>query len=232
EGGMKTIKARVHAVTDQEFGVRALLDDLSAIKHKDAVREANGGEAMSNDEGRSSRHRALQSLQDEALRSRVQARSRLVEDHDGGIAQHRSRYGSPLLLTAGERGRTFGHNSVVTVREALDKFIRVCDSRRRGDLVIAGFGASKRDIFPNRSAEKQRVLQDKTDLFPQGEKVIVSDILIVDVHGALGRVIESQHQTDQRAFPRARPTNNGDFLSGRDRQVDMRQNRLPRRVLE
>ena len=70
---MKTIKARVRAVTDQEFGVRALLDDLSAIKHKDAVREANGVSGM--EKGPS-------------VGLRIQARSRLVEDHDGGIAQH------------------------------------------------------------------------------------------------------------------------------------------------
>src|SRR5262245_43782471 len=212
--------------------MRAMLDDLSTIKHNDAVREANRGEAMSNDEGGTSGHDALQSLQNEAFGSGVQARGRLVEDHDGSIAQHRSRDGSPLLLAAGKRGCTFGDNRVVQVREAMDEFIGIRDSRRRSDLIIAGVGTSKGDIFPNRSTEKQRILQDKTDLFPQGAKVVVSDIPTIDVHSALGRVIEPQHQTDERAFPRARPTNNGDLLSRRDRQVEMRQNRLSRHVLE
>ena len=48
---MKTIKPCVRSIPDQEFRVRAMLDDLSAVKHNDAVREANSREAMSNDEG-------------------------------------------------------------------------------------------------------------------------------------------------------------------------------------
>ena len=134
--------------------MRALLDDLPAVEHNDAVREANGGKAMSNDQGRASGHSALQRLKDEALGSRVQAGSWLIEDHDGGVAQHRSRDGYPLFLAAGEGGRALGYNCVVTIGEAVDEFVGVRDSRRRSDLIVAGPGASEGDVFPDRSAEK------------------------------------------------------------------------------
>jgi len=41
-------------------------------------------------------------------------------------------------------------------------------SRRGRDLVIARSGASESDIFPNRSAEKQRVLQPTIAIFSPG----------------------------------------------------------------
>src|SRR5437588_11499415 len=92
---------------------------------------------MSNDQGRASGHGALQGLKDEALGSRVQAGSRLIEDHDGGVAQHRSRDGYPLFLAAGEGGRALGYKFVVTIREAVEEFVCFRDSRRRIYLLRA-----------------------------------------------------------------------------------------------
>jgi hypothetical protein len=40
---LQTIEACVRAVPDEEFGLRTVLDDLSAIEHDDAVGKANGG---------------------------------------------------------------------------------------------------------------------------------------------------------------------------------------------
>jgi hypothetical protein len=85
-----------------QLEVRSLFDNLAALEHDDAIGEAERREAMSDRDGRTAFRRALERLDDQALRNGIEAGRRLVEYQDRGIAQNCPRDGDALLLTTGQ----------------------------------------------------------------------------------------------------------------------------------
>ena len=67
--------------------MRALLDDLSQAHNVDAVRIANGGEAVGDDKARPVYHEAFKRFLNEALCLRVDAGGGFVEKKNWGILE-------------------------------------------------------------------------------------------------------------------------------------------------
>ena len=74
--------------------------------------------------------------------------------------------------------------------------------------------------------EEEGLLGHDRDLVEEGAAFDVAQIDAVDLDRAAGRVVEAQHQIDQRRLARAGSADDGDDLAGRDREVDAREHRL------
>ena len=81
-------------------------------------------------------HQFSQRLLDLLLGLGIDRGGSLVEYQDGGVFEDRSRYGEPLLLSAGELDPPFTHASIVPPRQRLDEGVRVGRLGRRDDLLV------------------------------------------------------------------------------------------------
>src|SRR5437762_772396 len=77
---LQPVKRRVDAVLLQQFRVIALLAELPVMEHEDAVRAADRGEAVRDDDGRAADLQALERLLDQVLGLGIDAARRFVED--------------------------------------------------------------------------------------------------------------------------------------------------------
>ena len=64
----------------------------------------------------------------------------------------------------------------------------------------------------------------------QAEEVDRSDVGAVDVHGALGHVVQTRQQRHERGLTRAHRTHERDGLAGLDLEVDVTECRMPRAI--
>ena len=223
---------RISAAASQELGVTALFDDPTAIDHDDAVGEAHGRQAVGDDEGGAPGGRALERFHHDALGVGVETGGRLVEDENGGVPQHGARDGKALLLPARERGPSLRHLSVIALGEPPDELIRHGDVGRGDDLLLAGSRTAKGDVLPQGPAEDEGVLQDQADLLAQRLQGVVPNVLAINQDRAPGGVVEARDQANQGALTGARGPDDGNLLSRRDRQVNMREHGLAGLVLE
>src|SRR5262245_53305702 len=123
---LQLMEVRVAAVAGDQLGVRALLDDATALDHDDAIRDAGGGEAMRDDEGRAPARGAVERLDQRVLGRGVEARGRLVEDQDRRVADDRARDRDALLLAARQGRAALGHRRVPALRQLGDQARRAC----------------------------------------------------------------------------------------------------------
>ena len=90
-----------------QLGVCAELDDLSVLEHADAVRLADGGEPVRDQDRRALTGRGEDAVEDLGLATHVELRGRLVEEHHAGAEVDRAERtgeGDPLPLTARQVG--------------------------------------------------------------------------------------------------------------------------------
>src|SRR4051812_44723568 len=111
------VELGVVAVPRDELVVRPQLDDAPAVQHRDAVRIADGGDAMRDKDGRTAQHHLAEMLEDLLLGVGIDARERVIEDENPWVADDGARDRSALLLSAGERDATLPHHGLVLFRE-------------------------------------------------------------------------------------------------------------------
>ena len=92
QGGKSTeltvVKFVVKPSFFQKFPVGALLHDLSRVHHENGIRGADGGKAVRYDEGSPALRQLIERVADFHFRSRVDGRSRLVENEHGRQTEH------------------------------------------------------------------------------------------------------------------------------------------------
>ena len=132
----------------------------------------------------------VQALQDALFGSGIHAGKGIVQDQDFGIANHGAGNGGALLLAARESDSAFA-NHRIELRGKLPDFRG--DAGDVGGIVNFFVGCaihSKRDIFPQRFAEQERVLRHISHGPPQ----------------RFERPFADRAAIDRTAFPGALPT--------------------------
>ena len=84
----------------EQVGVRALLDDASAVEHDDAVAVLDRRQPVRDDDRRAPAHQLFERRLDQPLRLGVERRGRLVEDQDRRVLEDRARDRDALPLAA------------------------------------------------------------------------------------------------------------------------------------
>jgi hypothetical protein len=80
--------------------VRAFLDDPAFVHHDDAVRGADGRQAVGNHDGRAMLHQPVERVLHQPLAFGVERRGRLVEKQQRRVAKQRAGNGDALALAA------------------------------------------------------------------------------------------------------------------------------------
>src|SRR2546428_795019 len=86
----------------RERGPRALLDDAALLEDEDTFAALNGREAMRDDDAGPVGEKRVDRALDVPLRRGIEARRRLVEDHETWIAEEHAREREQLRLAGGE----------------------------------------------------------------------------------------------------------------------------------
>src|SRR2546423_8320512 len=124
---------------------------MSLLQNNNPVGEPDGCQPMRDDQGCTSRRCPLQSINDEALRCRIQTARRFIEDENGRVAQNRARNSDALFLSTGESAASFRHQSVIAIWQALDELIRLCRYRGSHDFLLACASPAEGNILANGS---------------------------------------------------------------------------------
>ena len=89
----------------------------------------------------------------------VQARRRLVQQHDGRIFEQRASDGDALALAAGEFGAVLTDHGAVALRHAAHKLVAVGGTRGRKHFLIGGITTPEADVSHHRVVKEQHVLE-------------------------------------------------------------------------
>jgi hypothetical protein len=92
----------IDAALRHQVGMAALLGDLAAVQHQDAVAVDHARQAMGEDQGGAALHQPVERLLDHRLVLGIDGAQRLVEHQDRRVAQQRAGDRQPLALAAGE----------------------------------------------------------------------------------------------------------------------------------
>src|SRR6516164_9371215 len=223
---------RVSAVARQKLRLGTLFNDPAVVKDDDAVGEAHGRKTMRNNEGGPSGRSAAESFHHNLFCHGVEAAGRLVKYKNGRITQDRPGDRNALLLPAGQRFAPLGNSAIISVWHLFYELVGVSQPRRSANLLVAGTGASKRNVFTDSAAEEQRVLQNQADLLTQRKQGVVPDFLAVDANHSVGWIIKARNQAYQGALARSRGPDDSNLLARNNRKVNVIENRPARLVLK
>src|SRR5438046_916189 len=183
--------------------MRAALDDSSIFQDKDDIRLADGCEAMSDHNTGTALHQPVEGIENDGFGYSIESGRWLVENENGSIADNGPSDPDALALAPGHRCTALADNSVVSIRQLLDETVRIRQLFGFDNFLKRGSRFAIRDVLPDRRAEEQRFLQNKSKLPTQGFQLQVAHILAVDADGSQRQLIEARDQTDDRRFARA-----------------------------
>ena len=103
----------------------SVFDYPAVLENQDEVRASHGVEVVGDDQGRLSGHGAIQGFLDLRLALDVEARHRLVQDQDGGVADDGPGDGYPLALSSGEGVAPLADDGLVPIFEVHDEVVGV-----------------------------------------------------------------------------------------------------------
>src|SRR5215469_9204165 len=223
---------RVSAVARQKVNLGTLFHDAAAVNDDDAVSEPHGRKTMRNNEGRTTSGSAAQGFHHDLFRRSVQVAGGLVKYENRRITQDRPGDRNALLLPARQRFAPLGNKTVISVRKVLDELVRVGQPRRGANLLVAGAGPTKGNVFTNRAAEEQGVLQNQADLFTQRKQRVVPDVFAIDANRSVDGVVKARNEAYQGTLAGSRSPHDSNPLARNQRKVNVAEHRSPGLVLK
>ena len=115
---LSRVQVVVAAFERIELAMRAAFDNSSAFDDQNLIGATDGGEPVSDHEGRSPLHQLVQSGLNHGLGLGVEGTGGLVENQDAGLCQQRASDRETLPLAAGELYATLADDGVVAVAES------------------------------------------------------------------------------------------------------------------
>ena len=215
----------------QELGVRPALDDPAPVDHEDHVRRQDRREPVRDRDRGSAVHERHQRRLDQPLRGRVERRGRLVQDQDPRILQDDPGDREPLLLAARELVAAFAHDRVVPLGELRDPVVDVRGARRGVEFLLGRVGAPVEQVPADRRVEQVGLLRDDADQVAERLELQVAHVDPVDLHRAALHVVQPRDQVRHRRLAGTGRPDQRRELPGFDRQGDVLQRPLPRRLV-
>ena len=205
--------------------------DPASVEEHDAIGQADGREPVGDDQCGPALHEHAQGGVDALLHLDVDCARCIVEDQDGRVDQQGSGDGDALTLPARERVPPFADHRVVSLGEAIDETGRTGRLGGGHHLLHGGVGPAVSDVVPDRHREEEWLIENDADVAPQAGQGEVAHVVTIDLHRAVGGVVEaSQHAGDAR-LPAARPPDQRHGLARVQVQVEVAQDVAPTVVL-
>jgi len=175
------------------------------VDEGDLVSIADSGESVSHDNGSLSLTclQLVDRLLDHLLRSSVQSGGRFVQQEKSGLLDQGAGNGDPLFLPAAHGYTIRPDISIVTFREAYDKFMSIGLLGSLLDDLVVNFLANFifvfitafqaiTDVIANRTREEHGFLAYKSNLTTEVLDVECTKFVAIESDRALLRVIKSQ----------------------------------------
>src|SRR3954468_4993831 len=162
----------------------------------------------------------------------IQRASRLVEVQERGLREQRAGDGDALALAAGQVLAAVAQMGFVALRQILDEPGRARHRGGLGDFLLGGLGTAIRNILGNADRQHDVLLTDQRHVRPQVRDANAPEIESVKPQRAFGRVVEAQHQVEQRALARAARPDEVHHLAWPDLGRNVLQHPLPLAVAE
>jgi hypothetical protein len=141
-----------------------ILGDFAIFQNDDEIGIFGGRNPVGDDEGGGAFFQFLQVLADREIGLGVDGGKGIIEDENRGIRKDGAGDRNPLFLPARERHAFFADRSVIAIFEIDDGVMDIGDPGGPDNLVLAGFLIGHQDVFADRFAEKEGILQDRDDV--------------------------------------------------------------------
>ena len=195
--------------------------DPAVVHNKDPVAVFHAGDPLRDDQLGSVRDLFDESLADLCVGSRVDSACAVVKDEDLRLFQERSRDTQPLLLTARYVRAALLDPGVVSFRHLLYEFIGTGHFAGPYAVFFRGVFIAPAEIIKNGPAEKDVLLQYYGDLVSEYFQIVVTHVDPSDKYSALGHIVQTADQIDQRGLGTAGSADDTDPLTGADPEIDV-----------
>ena len=164
----------------------------------------------------------------------VQSAGGFVQQQQRRIFQQRACNRDALALAARQTHAAFTQEALIAARQARNEFVGGGHFGGGDDFLVAGADAAVADVFHRVFGEDHCVLRHDADGAAQGMQIQILDVHAVEQDVAALRIVEAQHQLEQRGLAGAGRADDGDRFAGLDleRQAVQRCGIGPRRIVE
>ena len=208
----------------------APLDDTALFQHHDAIRIADGGQAVSDNKGGAAIHQAIHAPLHQCLGAGINGGGRLVQDQHRGICHSCPCNSQQLALSLREAGAISGKHGIIAIRQTADKAVCIGQAGSGNALLIRSIQPAVADILQHGPGEQMGVLQHDAQAAAQ---IVLFDLVDVDAvvtDLAVRDIIKTVDQVGNGGLARTGGAYKGDLLSGAAIQIDIVQNGLFRHI--
>ena len=165
----------------QQLGVGALGDDPAALDHRHPVGQADGRQAVGDDQGGAVGHEPAQRLVDLLLDLHVDGRGGVVEHEDRRVHEQRAGDGDALALPAGEGVAPLADHGVVALGQLAARSSSAPAARAAASISSSvGVGTAVGDVVADRHREEERLVEHHADVVAQARQREVAHVVAVD----------------------------------------------------
>ena len=215
-----------------EFFVCAAFDDAAVVEDDDEVGAAEGGEAVSNDEGGAAVHGAFHGGHDFLLGVGVDGGGGVVEDEDGGLEDDGAGESEALALAAGEGGALLADDGFISVREFHDEVVGLGDFSGFFELFAGSAGGAEGDVGGDGVGEEEGFLEDQADGAAEVVELEGAGVVAVDEEVAGGGVVKAGDEGEEGGFAGTGSAEDGDDFAGLGGEGEVGKDRFTRAVTE
>mmetsp|Transcript_24158 Transcript_24158/g.71881 ORF Transcript_24158/g.71881 Transcript_24158/m.71881 type:complete len:353 (+) Transcript_24158:643-1701(+) len=214
---LQRVEARIEAGRRNQSLVCPPLDDAAALEHNDLVGRSHRRETVRHRQHRAAAREQGERVMHRALRLRVEARRRLVEQQHARVPHQRARDRDALLLPARQLPAAQAHLCAVARAEvARDEAVGIRGASRFFNLALINALFAVTNILCDRALEEHRLLPNHPNLLPKPPQVECSDVDSVQQQTTHLWVVEALDKGNQRALSRARRAAQRDHLARRN----------------
>ena len=192
------------------------IGDFTLGHDDDEVGGEDGGEAVGDGDDSFTGGEFFQGGLDHTFAFGVQGGGGFVQEEDGGVLEQSAGDGEALLLSAGEFAAFVADDGLVAFGLGEDE---VVGERLPGgflDFRFGCIGSAEEDVVVDGVVEKEGVLRDDADVFPQGIMRDAAQIASVEEDGSVLRIVKTEDEGEHGALARTTGADQGDALAGGD----------------
>ena len=208
------VKLIVGALLGDQIIVGATFNDASVIQHHDAVGIFNSGQTVGNDKDGTTCHQLIHAILHQLFGTGIDGGGGLVQDHHRGIGHSCTGDGDQLPLSLGKAGAVAGQLGVVTLGQASDEVVGICQLGSFDAILVGGVQSAVTDVVHYCAGEQVGFLQHHAQAAPQIGLFDLVDIDAVIADLAVCNVVEAVDQVGDGGLAGTGSANKGDFLTG------------------
>ena len=203
--------------------VGADVGHFAVIQNDDLVGVPHRADALSDEENGGVFQVLVEGLPDEGFGGGVHSGGGVVQDEDGGFAEHSPGDAQALLLAAGDVDAALFQPGVEALGEGQDEVVSLGVLGRLDDLLFGGVRVAPQQILPDGAGEQDVVLEHHADAVAQVFQGIVLHVDAVHQHFPFRGIVKPGDEIDQGGLALAGAADDGNHLAGLSGEGDVGQ---------